>query len=148
MKRILCLTVVAALVAASVALAAASKVVKGGTYTGTIRQAANRDAISFKVSKNGKRVASFKVPGGVPFYCQGGGFPVVTGGSGTVSKKGTFTAKLQLTERDLPPKGAAGFVLVTGKFGSHGTVSGKVKTDPTDKTFTKCGGTSPFSAKT
>ncbi len=148
MKRVLFLTAVAALAAASVALAAGSKVVKGAKYTGTIRQDLNRDPISFKVSKNGKRVTNFKVPGGVPFYCQGGGFPVVTGGSGTISKKGTFTAKLNLTERDIPPKGPAGFVFVTGRFGSHGSVSGKVKTDPTGKAFKNCGGTSPFSAKT
>jgi hypothetical protein len=82
-------------------------------------------------------------------YCQGGAFPNLTGaGSGTVSKKGTFTAKLPVTEKLIKPLGAAGFVIVTGKFGAHGTVSGKVKTDVTDKSFKTCNGSTSWSART
>jgi hypothetical protein len=148
MKRILCLTALAALAAASVALAAKPK--KGATYSGNIvTKAGQLEPISFKVSKNGKKVSHFKLVGGYPLYCQGGGFPNLTGaGSGSVSKKGKFTAKLPVTEKVIKPLGRAGFVIITGKFGAHGTVSGKVKTDITDKSFKTCDGSTGWSAHT
>jgi hypothetical protein len=146
MKRLMVLTLIVALAATGVAFAA--KPVKGATYTGTIQRYVTFP-ISFKVSKNGKKVSHFKLVGGYPLYCQGGGFPNLTGaGSGSVSKKGKFTAKLPVTEKVIKPLGRAGFVIITGKFGAHGTVSGKVKTDITDKSFKTCDGSTGWSAHT
>lgn len=148
MKRILCLTVIAALVAASVAMAA--KPVKGATYSGKIRNSRNSIdtyPISFKVSKSGKQVSGFKLTGDYPSYCQGGGFPQVgTKGSGKISKQGTFTAKLPLLA--LGTNKADGFLIVTGKFGKGGSVSGKIKTDIAGTFGHECNGTSSYSAKT
>ena len=146
MKRILCLTVVAALVAAAVAMAA--KPVKGATYTGTIVRSVGNSSfpISFKVSKNGKTVSGFKLANDYPIYCQGGGFPTLgTGRAAKISKKGTFMEKLPLKSVRSPGTGE-GSVIITGKFAGHGSVSGKVKTDIGGTTFKNCNGTSPFTA--
>jgi hypothetical protein len=148
MKRILCLTVIAALAAASVAIAA--KPVKGATYSGKIRDSRNSIdtfPISFKVSKSGKQVSGFKLTADYPSYCQGGGFPTLgTKGSGKVSKQGAFTAKLPLLA--IGTNKADGFLVVTGKFGKRGSVSGKVRTDIAGKFGHECNGTSSFSART
>jgi len=146
MKRILALTAIVVVAAASVALAA--KPVKGATYSGTIVRSIGNTSfpISFKVSKNGKTVSDFKLTNDYPVYCQGGGFPELgTGKAAKISKKGTFTAKLPLKDIHPPGKGE-GSVIITGTFAAHGSVSGKVKTAIGGSTFKSCNGTSPFTA--
>jgi hypothetical protein len=146
MKRILLLGVLAALAAAGVAFAA--KPHKGATYKGAIERASNVTfPISFTVSKNGKTVSSFRLPDSYPVYCQGGGFPALgNAGSGAVAKKGTFAAKLPL--RNVRTNAAEGSLIVSGKFVTGGSASGKVKTDITGSAFKTCNGSSPFTART
>lgn len=136
---------VAAAVIATAGVAMAASPIRGATYSGTItRVPANNIVygISFKVSANGKKVSGFKLPNGYPTYCEGGGFGQAQSASAKVTGKGKFTAKLPIYFA--PAHQHQGFVIVTGSFGKHGKVSGKVKTD-----FTKakiCNGTSSFSA--
>lgn len=119
------LITVVALAGAAVALAAHP--VKGATYKGTFRGDTSPD-ITFKVAKNGKKVSGFSIPS-PRADCQGGGFGSAKGGSGKISKKGTFTVTLRLVS-PLPtvPGHTAGKVVVTGKFQAHGKEKGTVKT--------------------
>jgi hypothetical protein len=146
MRRILFLGVIVALAAASVAFAA--KPHKGVTYKGTIDRASNVTfPISFTVSKNGKKVSSFRLSDSYPVYCQGGGFPTLgNGGSGAIAKKGTFTVKLPL--RNIRTNAADGSLIVSGTFGTGGSASGKVKTEITGSAFKTCNGSSAFTART
>jgi hypothetical protein len=143
MKRLMVLTLIVALAATGVALAA--KPVKSATYTGTIQ----RDVtfpISFKVSKNGKKASSFKLADSFPVYCQGGGFPHIgNSGSGRITNRGTFTAKLPLLA--LQTNKADGSVIVSGKFARGGAVSGQVRTDISGSFGKACNGSSPFTAR-
>jgi hypothetical protein len=152
MKRVVYLTVIAALATASVALAAKpAKPVKGATYSGNITRVIKSAGktfkatfpISFKVSKNGKKVSTFTFTSNYPIYCQGGGFGSPQAASGRISKKGTFTVKLPLYFA--PEHSHQGFLIVSGKFGKHKKESGAVKTD-----FTKsqtCNGTAKYTTK-
>jgi hypothetical protein len=146
MNRLMFLTVLVALAATGVAFAA--KPHKGATYKGTIDRAANLTfPIRFTVSKNGKKVSSFKLSESYPVYCQGGGFPTLgNGGSGAIAKKGTFTVKLPL--RNVRTNAAEGSLIVSGKFGVGGSASGKVRTDIAGSAFKTCNGSSSFTART
>jgi hypothetical protein len=145
--------IVSGILVASVSLsicaaAPAANPQKGKTYSGTIKQSfsgsqvVNQFPISFTVSKNGKKVGSFKLPSNVPIYCQGGGFGGVSGGSASVSK-GKFKAKLPIVFA--PTHEKQGFAIITGAFKSGGRESGSVTT-----AFTKakdCNGKSPYTTK-
>jgi hypothetical protein len=145
------ITAVAITAVAGSAVALAAKPVKGATYSGNItkvfisqgRRFPHTWGISFKVSRNGKKVTTFEFPNDYPIYCQGGGFGTAQKGSGKVSKKGTFKVKVPLYFA--PEHQHQGFLIVTGKFRKHGKESGKVKTDFT--TGTVCNGTSKYSTK-
>jgi hypothetical protein len=152
MKRVLCLTIIGVLAAASVALAVKpAKPVKGATYSGNIVRVIESAGktfkstfpISFKVSKNGKKVSGFTLTSNYPIYCQGGGFGTPQAASGRISKKGSFTVKLPLYFA--PSHQHQGFLIVSGKFAKHKKESGAVKTD-----FTKyhaCNGTAKYTTK-
>jgi hypothetical protein len=146
MKRLMFLMMIVALAATGVALAA--KPVKGATYAGTIQRDVGNITfpISFKVSKNGKTVSSFKLADSFPVYCQGGGFPHIgDGGSGSITKKGTFTAKLPLLA--ISTNKRDGLVVISGKFIRGGTASGKVRTDISGSFGKSCNGSSSFTAR-
>jgi hypothetical protein len=131
-----------ALVGAAVALAA--KPLKGATYSGTFTgQVYN--TITFKVSSNGKKVSAFNIPS-PPVGCQGAAFGSATGGTATVSKNGTFKATLNLVFT--PEHKTNGTVLVSGKFGKHGSESGTISSNFTDPSFPKsCNASKSYSAK-
>jgi hypothetical protein len=152
MKRVLCLTIVGVLAAASVALAAKSvKPVKGATYSGKMTRVVKSMGntfkstfpISFKVSKNGKKVSGFTFTSSYPVYCQGGGFGSPQAASGKISAKGTFKVKLPLYFA--PAHSHQGFLIVSGKFGKKKKASGTVKTDFTK--FSTCNGTAKYTTR-
>jgi hypothetical protein len=147
-QRVLILTAILAVATAGLALAA--KPVKGARYRGAIhwsRNAIDSFPIAFTVSKKGDKVQSFQLSDSFPVYCQGGGFPAIgSGGSAKISKRETFTVKLPLT--DPTTHKHEGFVIVTGAFGTRGSVSGKVATDLPGAVGKACNGTSPFTART
>jgi hypothetical protein len=131
-----------ALVGTGVALAA--NPLKGATYSGTFTGEVY-NTISFKVSSNGKKVSGFNIPS-PPVGCQGGAFGSSTGGTATVSKKGTFKVTLNMVFA--PQKKTNGTVLVTGKFGKHGSESGTLSSTFTGKDFTtSCDATKSYSTK-
>jgi hypothetical protein len=131
-----------ALVGTGVALAA--KPLKGATYSGAFTGEAY-NTISFKVSSNGKKVSGFNIPS-PPVGCQGGAFGSASGGTATVSKKGTFKVTLNIVFA--PQHKTNGTVLVTGKFGQHGSESGKISSTFTGKDFTaSCDATKSYSTK-
>jgi hypothetical protein len=134
------------LIAALVGSANAANPAKGMTYSGTMKlpKASNVTyAISFQVSKNGKKVDNFSLPNGYPIYCQGGGFGEAQKATAKVSSKGTFTAKLPIYFA--PTHAHEGFVKVTGKFGKKKQESGKVITEFSNSE--ECNGTSKYTAK-
>jgi hypothetical protein len=147
-QRVLILTAILVVSGAGVALGA--KPVSGARYRGAIkwsRNAIDSFPIAFRVSKKGDKVQSFQLSNSFPVYCEGGGFPAIgNGGTGRISKRGTFTAKLPLT--DLTTHRPEGFVIVTGRFGARGSVSGRVATDLPGTVGKACNGTSPFTART
>jgi hypothetical protein len=147
-QRVLILTAIFVVTAAGIALAA--KPVGGARYRGAIhwsRNAIDSFPIAFSVSKKRDKVSSFQLSNSFPVYCQGGGFPAIgNGGSGRISKKGTFSAKLPLT--DPTTHKPEGYVIVNGTFGVRGSVSGKVATDLPGNVGKACNGTSPFTART
>jgi hypothetical protein len=147
MKGALSITAIVAVLVTGVALAA--KPVKGATYSGSITRGVGTTTfpISFKVTKSGKHVSNFKLANAYPVYCQGGGFPTMgAGGFGRITKKKTFSVNLPLT--NFMTKKPEGSIVVSGKFGAHGSASGKVKTAITGTFGKSCNGTSPFTAKT
>ena len=77
------------------AVATASNAVKGGSYVGSYSDGAP-NAISFKVSTNGKKVIDLTPE--TPIKCQGGcgGIGSGSGGSASISKQGKFKLKLSL----------------------------------------------------
>jgi hypothetical protein len=106
------------------AVASASNAVKGGSYTGSYSDGAT-NAISFKVSANGKRVVDLTVS--TPITCKGGcgGIGSASPASASISKSGKFKVKLNLV---FPPGSnrSEGTETVTGKFLKHGSASGTV----------------------
>jgi hypothetical protein len=153
MKRVLFLTAIVVVAAAGAALAAKpGKPAKGATYSGNITRVVTTGGntfkstfpISFKVSKNGKKVSGFKLISGYPVYCQGGGFGTAQSTSAKISAKGTFKVKLALYFA--PEHSHQGFVIVSGKFGKHKEESGTIKTDFT-KFGSSCNGTSKYTTK-
>lgn len=116
------LVAVATLAVASIAIA--SNAVKGASYVGSYSDGAT-DAISFKVSPNGKKVADLVVS--TPIKCQGGcgGIGSASPASASISKKGKFKVTLNLV---FPPGSnkSEGTETVIGKFLKHGVASGTV----------------------
>jgi hypothetical protein len=147
-RRMVALPALALLGLTICAAALAAHPVKGKTYSGTINQAfngkvVNQFPISFSVSTTGTKVMKFTLPSNVPIYCEGGGFGGASGGSATVSKAGTFKAKLPIIFT--PTHEHQGFVTITGKFKAKGAESGSISTE-----FTKvksCDGTSQYTTK-
>ena len=88
------IAVAATLASAGIALAA--KQVKGATYIGYKGAAETVEAVSFKVSANGRKVIDLSVE--TPFKCSGGcgGVGSPTGGSARISRQGTFKVKLKI----------------------------------------------------
>ncbi|HTY96874.1 MAG TPA: hypothetical protein VMB91_07515 [Solirubrobacteraceae bacterium] len=113
-----------ALAGAGVALAA--KQVKGATYVGHYKGVTTEvsvQAISFKVSANGKKLTDLSVS--TPFKCGGGcgGVGSPSGGTARITREGTFTVKLKIPA---PGGGTEGTDTVTGTFHGHGKASGTV----------------------
>lgn len=143
--RVAALAALVTLAAAVPAIAAVgARPEKGKTYSGVIRRTSTvKEPISFKVSRTGRSVKDFKFS--YPVYCQGGGFPGMKSRPATISRKGSFTAKLPL-KTIIPPRGRPdGTVIVTGKFGRHGSEKGEVITKL--KHGTTCNGKSSYSTK-
>jgi hypothetical protein len=121
--RGLMLAVAIAVVCASLALAA--KPIKGAAYKGEFKGTPGTvTQISFDVSASGKRISDLYTE--TPFKCNGGcgGTPSGTGGSGKISKRGTFTVKIKLTGPGSTK--AIGTDTVVGTFLSHGRAKGTV----------------------
>jgi hypothetical protein len=116
------LAAVATLAIATVA--SASSAVKGASYLGSYSDGAT-DAISFKVSANGKQVIGLDVS--TPIKCEGGcgGIGSASNASASISKKGKFKVKLNLV---FPPGSnkSEGTETVTGQFLKHGIATGTV----------------------
>ncbi len=118
------IAVAAALASAGIALAA--KQVKGASYVGHYKGAAvTIEAVSFKVSANGRKVIDLSVE--TPFKCGGGcgGVGSPTGGSAPITRQGTFKVKLKIPAPG-PPGKSEGTDTVTGTFHAHGRASGTV----------------------
>jgi len=126
-------------------LALAAKPSKGATYSGQItvhRGTITRNyPISLKVSASGRQVASFDVSL-YPVYCEGGGFGAPVSKTARISSKGTFRAALPLVFA--PTHQNQGSLVVSGRFGPHHSLSGKVTTDFSKST--SCNGTARFHA--
>ena len=78
---------------------------KGASYVGHYKGAAvTIEAVSFKVSANGRKVIDLSVE--TPFKCAGGcgGVGSPTGGSARITRQGTFEVKLRIPAPDLPAK--------------------------------------------
>ena len=105
-------------------VAIASSAVKGASYVGSYSDGAT-NAISFKVSANGKKVLDLTVS--TPIKCQGGcgGIGSASPASASISKHGRFTVKLNLV---FPPGSnkSEGTETVTGEFLKHGIATGTV----------------------
>lgn len=145
--RVFALPILLLLSLAICAAALAAHPLKGKTYTGTINQVFNGQVVneypfSFSVSKTGSKVMKFTVPTSVPIYCEGGGFGGASGGSATVTKAGTFKAKVPIIFT--PTHEHQGFVTITGKFGKKGTESGSVSTEFAKGNLKSCNGTSRY----
>jgi hypothetical protein len=123
MFRGLALTAIAVLFCAGFALAA--KPTRGAAYKGEFKGTPGTvTQISFDVSASGKRISDLYTE--TPFKCSGGcgGTPSGTGGSGKISKRGTFTVKIKLTGPGSTK--AIGTDTVVGRFLSHGRAKGTV----------------------
>src|SRR5579871_1886672 len=120
--RIFALGAVATLAVATAA--SASSAVKGASYTGSYSDGA-ANAISFKVSANGKKVIDLNVS--TPIKCQGGcgGIGSASPASASIAKNGKFKVTLNLV---FPPGSnkSEGTETVTGEFLKHGTATGTV----------------------
>jgi hypothetical protein len=136
-----------ALLAVGSAVAAKQKshVVKGGSYAGTLVAPRTGITVTFKVSKNGKRVTALKT-NNLPFYCTGGGPPVpIKLKNATISKRGTFASTGTQIISSGPKKGQKGAVLkLTGHFLAGRREAGRITT-----TFpaSSCNGSSRYSTK-
>lgn len=116
-----------ACVLASAGLASAARQVKGATYVGHYKGASQvgLEAIAFKVSANGHKVTFISVE--TPIKCNGGcgGVGAPKGGTATITRSGTFKAKLKIPAPG-PAGKSEGTVTVTGTFRAHGKASGTV----------------------
>jgi hypothetical protein len=141
----------ALLVAGGSPAAPAAQPTHGATYSGTIKRVVHSNGhtyrstftISFRVSASGKQVSGFTFAQNYPVYCQGGGFGSPQPKQGRVSTKGTFEVKLPLYFA--PRHQNQGSLVITGKFGQHGTESGKVTTD--FKNATSCNGEAGYNTR-
>ena len=124
-----------------------SPVVKGGSYTGTLAAPRTSITVSFKVSRNGKRVTGLKT-NNLPFYCSGGGPPVpITFQDATIGKAGTFTSTGVQIISVGPKKGQRGATLrITGRFLAGHRESGRITTKFPAGSAT-CDGSSSYSTK-
>ncbi len=128
----------------SAGIALAARPLKDTTYSGSFKGQTS-DAVSFKVSANGKKVSGFSIAT-PPVGCQGGEFGSATGGSGSISKQGTFKVTLSLVFA--PAHRTNGKLVVSGKFGKKGAESGQVSSIFTNKVFTKsCNASIAYSTK-
>jgi hypothetical protein len=138
------MTIVSMGVLASAGVALAAQPKKGASYSGAFKSLSS-DTVSFKVSANGKKVSGFAIPN-PPVGCQGGAFGSASGGTATVSTQGTFKITLNLVFA--PEHRTNGKVVVSGRFGKHGTESGKISSVFTSKTFsTSCNASVTYSTK-
>jgi hypothetical protein len=112
-----------AAVLASAGFALAASPVKGGAYTGKYSDGAV-NAISFKVSANGKHAIDLAAE--TPIKCAGGcgGFSNASGGTAKISSKGTF--KVTLPIKGLGGTKTIGTDTITGTFRKHGKANGTV----------------------
>jgi hypothetical protein len=105
-------------------VAGASNATKGASYVGSYSDGAT-NAISFKVSANGKKVIDLAVS--TPVTCKGGcgGIGSASRASASISKNGTFNVKLKLV---FPPGSnkSEGTETVTGRFLKRGRATGTV----------------------
>jgi hypothetical protein len=125
MKRVVSTGLVATVALACAGLALAAKPIEGAAYKGEFKGTPGTvTQISFDVSANGKRISDLYTE--TPFKCNGGcgGTPSGTGGSGKISKRGTFTVKVKLTGPGSTK--AIGTDTVVGTFLSHGRAKGTV----------------------
>ena len=152
-RRSTAFTAAAALVAAlavgsAVAATAKSRVVKGGSYSGTLAAPRTAITVRFKVSKNGRQVTALRT-NNLPFYCSGGGRPVpIKLKNATISKNGTFTSSGTQIITSGPKKGQKGATLkLTGRFLAGRREAGSITTTFPKNIGTSCNGTSSYSTK-
>jgi hypothetical protein len=121
----LAVTVTFALGFALGGVAVASNATAGATYVGHYTGRPT-DAITFKISANGKKVIDLSVD--TPFKCSGGcgGVGSPSPGSASISKSGKFKVVLKIIAPGSTTK-AEGTDTVTGTFGKHGEATGTVK---------------------
>ena len=126
---------------ATTALAAGPK---AGTYTAHL--AAPRTTYVVKLTLHGTRIKPATI-NSTPFYCSGGGPATpVRFSAGKVGKSGSFTLHGVYRILAGPNKGKVGDQLtLSGRFTSHGTVSGTVRTVVVG--IPSCSGSSRFSGK-
>lgn len=141
--RVVAVAAVFTLAITGSALAAvAAKPDKGKNYGGTIKRYGT--PISFRVSKTGKSVGSFRIESAPFIFCQGGGVTMKSR-SARVSSDGTFTAKLPL----FTVAGTSdGYMTVTGTFAKAGKEAGKVIVAmEAVLPGSSCNGSAPYSTK-
>lgn len=127
--------------------ALAAHQVKGGSYKGSLQATALSISVSFKVSSNGKQVASLSTSN-IPIYCSAGGRAIpVHFKSASISGGGTFTSTGQVIIKEGPLTGQLGETLkITGKF-----LKGKREQGTLTTTYPKapasCSGKSAYTTK-
>lgn len=139
--RLTLLSVLALLAVAGVA--AAAKPVKGGKYSGTLTIASG-ETVSFKVSKNGKKVSGLKVAPFEPNTCGAGGPPPGQSSKAAKISKGKFHVTVTY-------KTGTGFVFatakVTGTFLKGRRERGTVRTRFTDRSGKSCEASFKYTTK-
>ena len=115
----------------------------GKTYSGLIKQSSTLTyPIRFKVSASGKTVRDFQLKIGAPRYRPCYNITAYNENvTAKISRKGTFTAKLRITDGYDNPEGT---LTVTGKFGKNGHESG---TATSTYGVAACDGSSPYTTK-
>ena len=140
-SRVILLSLAALFAVAGVA--AAAQPVKGGKYSGTFTIAPS-ESVTFKVSKNGKKVTGLKVLPSAPNTCGSGGPPPGQSSKAVKISKGKFTATVTYTT-------GTGFVFakakVTGTFLKHRRERGTVRTRFTDRSGKNCEATFKYTTK-
>jgi hypothetical protein len=146
LRRVVSLTALVVLFAATAAFAAGAK--KGATYAGTTVQ--NKEPIALKVSRNGKAV-TVSVQS-APLYCEGGGGPTrqITKPA-TIAKDGSF--KGTITYEFTPTHQKVTKLYFSGKF-SGKSVKGSARSEyglvspEAHANLKQCDGSTSYSAKT